>query len=74
MEPTNMSDELRINVLKLQADGSNWVIYRDWMMWAMDSRTLSAHLMNVSMPAAYSQAGMVNGVSAPVRWALARQL
>ena len=60
-----MSNKLRINIPKLQADGSNWVIYRDRMMWAMDSRTLSAHLTNVSMPAAYSQAGTVNGVSAP---------
>ena len=63
-----MSDELRINVPKLQADGSNWVIYRDRMMWAMDSRTLSAHLTNISMPVAYSQVGTVNGVSAPARW------
>ena len=60
-----MSNKLRINIPKLQADGSNWVIYRDRMMWAMDSRTLSAHLTNVLMPAAYSQAGTVNGVSAP---------
>ena len=64
-----MSNELRINVLMLQADGSNWVIYRDRMMWAMDSRTLSAHLTNVLMPTAYSLAGTINGVSAPTRWA-----
>ena len=64
-----MSDELRINVPKLQADGSNWVIYRDRMLWAMDSRTLSDHLTNVSMPAAYGSAGMVGGLSASVRWA-----
>jgi hypothetical protein len=63
-----MSDESRIVVPKLQADGSNWVIYRDRMVWAMGSRTLSDHLMNVSMPAAYGAAGTVNGVDAATRW------
>ena len=64
-----MSDELRINILKLQADGSNWVIYRDRMLWAMDSRTLSDHLTNISMPTAYGSAGTVGGLSASVQWA-----
>jgi hypothetical protein len=64
-----MSDDLRVNVPKLAADGSNWVIYRDRMTWAMDSRGLSDHLTNDSMPAAYSAAGTVNGITAPVRWA-----
>ena len=64
-----MSDELPINIPKLQADGSNWVIYRDWMLWAMDSRTLSNHLPNVSTPAAYGSAGTVSRLSASVQWA-----
>src|ERR1700677_1294431 len=64
-----MSDELRINVPKLSADGTNWVIYRDRMLWAMDSRTLSNHLTNASMPAAYRAAGTIHGVPAPARWA-----
>src|SRR6266404_2975019 len=64
-----MSDDLRINVLKLSADGSNWVIYRDWMLWVMNSQTLSNHLTNDSIPAAYGAAGTVNGVTAPARWA-----
>ena len=64
-----MSDELRINVPKLSADGTNWVIYRDRMLWAMDSRTLSDHLTNASMPAAYRAAGTIHGVTAPTQWA-----
>jgi hypothetical protein len=64
-----MSDELHINIPKLSADGSNWVIYQDRMIWAMDSRTLSDHLTNASMPAAYGAAGTIHGVTAPVRWA-----
>ena len=63
-----MSGELRINVPKLAADGSNWVVYRDRMTWAMDSRLLSDHLTNVSMPAAYGP-GTINGVTLAARWA-----
>ena len=64
-----MSDEHRINIPKLAADGSNWVIYRDRMLWAMSLRILSEHLTNVSMPEVYAAAGTVNGVDAPTRWA-----
>jgi hypothetical protein len=65
-----MSDEQRINVPKLSADGSNWVVYRDRMDWAMGSRILSQHLTNDAMPAAYGAAGTINGVDAATRWAL----
>ena len=64
-----MSDEPRINVPKLSADGSNWVIYRDRMDWAMSSRDLGDHLTNDTMPAAYGLAGTIGGVTAPTRWA-----
>ena len=67
-----MSDESQIVVPKLQADGSNWVVYRDRMVWAMNSRTLSEHLTNISMPAVYAAAGAINGVDAPTRWALGK--
>ena len=60
-----MSDDLHINVPKLAADGSNWVIYRDRMSWAMNLRSLSDHLTNVTMPATYATAGTVNGITAP---------
>src|SRR6266702_8005447 len=36
-----MSDETRFNVPKLAADGSNCVVYRDRMIWAMGLRILS---------------------------------
>src|ERR1700761_554313 len=64
-----MSEELRINVPKLLADGANWVTYRDRMIWAITSRTLSDHLSNETMPAVYGAAGTINGVTAPARWA-----
>ena len=65
-----MGDESWIVIPKLQVDGSNWVVYRDWMVWAMNSRTLSEHLTNVSMPAVYAAAGAINGVDALTCWAL----
>jgi hypothetical protein len=64
-----MSDETKISVPKLSADGSNWVIYRDRMVWAMDSRDLADHLTNDMMPTAYGAAGTIGGVTAPARWA-----
>jgi hypothetical protein len=64
-----MSDESKISMPKLSADGSNWVIYRDRIVWAMDSRDLADHLTNDAMPAAYGAAGAVGGVPAATRWA-----
>jgi len=39
------------------------------MSWAMGSQMLSEHLTNATMPQAYSNSGMVNGVAAPAQWA-----
>jgi hypothetical protein len=68
-----MSDETKISVPKLAADSSNWVIYRDRMVWAMDSRDLADHLTNDTMPAAYGAAGTIGRVAAPSRWAASKR-
>jgi hypothetical protein len=54
-----MSDDLKISITKLVADGSNWVTYRDRMLWAMNSCDLSEHLTNASMTQTYVDAGTV---------------
>jgi hypothetical protein len=59
-----MNNESKIRVPKLLADRSNWVIYHDRMVWAMDLRDLADHLTNDAMPAAYGAAGAVGGVLA----------
>ncbi len=64
-----MSDDLRFNVPKLLVDGSNWVIYRDQMIWAMGSRILSDHLTNITMPQTYLP-GVINGVPLANQWAI----
>ena len=65
-----MGDELQINVPKLAADGLNWVVYCDRMVWAMELRALADHLTNQNVPQAYAAAGVVNGLDAPTRWGL----
>ncbi|KAH9012681.1 hypothetical protein EDB84DRAFT_1642548 [Lactarius hengduanensis] len=63
-----MSDDLRTMVTKLIADGSNWVTYRDRMLWAVESRGLSEHLTEATITAAYTGPGDVNGLTPAVRW------
>jgi hypothetical protein len=39
-----MSEEYKLNILKLAVDGSNWVMYRDCMKYALDTRGWADHL------------------------------
>jgi len=63
-----MSEDLKISVTKLIADGSNWVTYHDRLMWAIDSHNLSDHLTNLSVTQTYLDKGDVNGVMPQNRW------
>ncbi|KAI0043511.1 hypothetical protein FA95DRAFT_1498500, partial [Auriscalpium vulgare] len=63
-----MSEDLKIKVPKLAADGSNWVTYRDRMIWGLTARLLEDHLTNDAMPTAYATAGTVNGHTPAERW------
>src|ERR1700677_3082778 len=63
-----MSDDLRISITKLIADGSNWVTYRDRMLWAIDSRGLAEHLTNAAMTVTYTAVGLVGTVTPQMRW------
>ncbi len=62
-----MSNETKITVTKLVADGSNWVTYRDRMLWAIDSHGLSEHLTSLTIMQAYQDAGNV-GILMPQMW------
>ncbi|KAF8258287.1 hypothetical protein EI94DRAFT_1447558, partial [Lactarius quietus] len=63
-----MSDDLKICITKLAADGSNWVTYRYRMLWAIDLRGLSEHLTNASMTMTYIDAGTINNQTPTMRW------
>jgi hypothetical protein len=64
-----MSDESKFVLPKLSADGSNWVTYRDRLLWAFTQRHWSDHLTSTGTPAAYTTAGPINGVDPDTRWA-----
>jgi hypothetical protein len=63
-----MSDDLQINVTKLATDGSNWVTYRDRMIWAINSCRWSEHLIHPTVPPSYITAGDINGLTPAQRW------
>jgi hypothetical protein len=63
-----MSNDLKISITKLVADGSNWVTYRDRMLWAIDSRGLSEHLTNATITATYTAVGTVGSVTPQMWW------
>ena len=58
----------KLHVEKLVADGSNWVSYRDRMIWALRSRRLQDHITSTAVTAAYNAVGTVNNVTPQMRW------
>jgi hypothetical protein len=53
---------------KLAIDGSNWITFRDRLIWIMESQEWELHLTEGSTPAAYTAVGDVNGVTPERRW------
>ncbi|KAF9520067.1 hypothetical protein BS47DRAFT_1287619, partial [Hydnum rufescens UP504] len=51
-------------VTKLVADGTNWVTYHDWIMWALNAKGLLEHLTSDTIIAA----SMVDGLTPEARW------
>ena len=48
---------IKHSILKLAADGSNWVIYRDCLLWVLDTNSLNDHLTHDSTLTSYASAG-----------------
>src|SRR5258707_5099699 len=63
-----MGDDFKTNVERLISDGSNWVTYRDRMIWSLRSRQLMEHLASSTVPAAYINAGDINHQTPQMRW------
>jgi gag-polypeptide of LTR copia-type len=63
-----MSNKFKIRVTKLVADGSNWVTYRDRIMWALNAKGLLEHLTSDMITSDYSTAGTVDGLTLEARW------
>ena len=58
----------RTTITKLLADGSNWVICRDCMLWAVDSRGLKDHITSASITQPYTNTSQVSHLEAQQHW------
>ena len=53
---------IKQNIPKLAVDGSNWVIFRDCLLWVLDTNSLSDHLTHDTAPTSYTNAGTVGNL------------
>ena len=59
---------MKHNIPKLAADGSNWVIYCDYLLWVLDTTAHTDHLAHSSTPTSYITAGDIGGLTPSQRW------
>src|SRR6266403_307524 len=58
----------RLRLPKLAADGGNWVVYRDRVIWAMQANSINDHISSDSAPAAYIAHGTIDNLTPENRW------
>src|SRR6267142_1251595 len=58
-----------IQVPKLSPDGSNWVVYRDRLIWAMQTNTFTVHAAADTPTMAFTTIGDVGRLTPDARWA-----
>ena len=63
-----MSDIMKIELVRLVGDGSNWVTYRDRLNITLRMRRWQDHLTQRSVTQAYLDRGDVNNVKPAMRW------
>ena len=67
--PSNtMTNEDKITIPKLTADGSNWVDYRDRVIWLLESHSIDDHIEHDSPPTGYTALGKIGGLEPAERW------
>src|SRR5258708_14883381 len=64
----SMSNDIKLHLPMLAADGSNWITYRDRIIWLMKMRGLGDHLMSTVTTQSYKDAGDVAGLKPEQRW------
>ena len=62
----NMQD--KIILPKLSDDGSNWVDYRDRVVWLLESQNIEQHIDHDIAPSSYTAVGDVGGLKPEERW------
>jgi hypothetical protein len=63
-----MNDAMKLDLVRLAADGSNWVTYRDRLNITLRMRRWQDHLMSDSITKAYIDRGDVNNIKPDMRW------
>jgi hypothetical protein len=62
-------DSPRVRLTKLAADGGNWVMYCDRLIWALQAHSISDHVVSATAPTAYIALGQRDGLDPDARWA-----
>jgi hypothetical protein len=58
----NMHPEDKVTIPKLADNGSNWIDYRDCVVWLLESQNIDEHIENDTIPSSYSTTGEVGGL------------
>ena len=62
------TEDHRLTVPKLLADGTNWVIYRDRVVWALSANGLDVHLSQDTPTDDFFDEGVIGGLEPETRW------
>jgi hypothetical protein len=62
----NMQD--KIILPRLANDGSNWIDYRDHIMWLLESQNIEEHIEHDTAPSSYTTTGKVSGIEPIECW------
>jgi hypothetical protein len=62
------TEDQRLTIPKLLADGTNWVIYRDRIVWALGANGLDIHLTEDTPPEDFLAEGVIGGLEPEARW------
>ena len=54
---------------KLSVDGSNWVVYWDRLIWALQANTFNEHVAAETPPTAYTALSNISGLTPAIQWA-----
>jgi hypothetical protein len=63
-----MNEPMKLEIVRLAGDGSNWVSYRDRMGVILRMRRWQDHLTSARVTQAYRDRGDVNGITPNMRW------
>src|SRR6266850_1861722 len=61
--------QMPIQVPKLSPDSSNWVVYCNRLIWAMQTNTFTIHAAADAPTTAYTAIGDISGLTPDARWA-----